>query len=171
MYKSDQHKSELEALNRHKEEHALSVGNDERLRNAMVKELSENEAYTTLSREQAKVLNRATSLEVLYNMVMTYDEGKPLSGEFAFSALAKGRIFGDGMTFDENLASFNDLLNSLISSSEENLVEFKRVAGIILDAVKPHLESFCLKSSISAGIELRLRQQMQQDRTSKKGRK
>lgn len=152
QYSNEEHKRIIEEANQLKESGKLSAGNEANLEVEITRNLMTDPKYSALSKNEGLVSGRASAFETLYNMVGLYNEGEPVSGCYLFTSLRKNRVFAAGLTYGENIESFDLLLENLASKDKKKVEAFKATAMILKREVIPYLQEWTLKNMMSEKI-------------------
>ena len=112
---------------------------DKNLKKQAAKLLSKDEEYKTLAEENVKYDAEARALDAVLAIVDSLQAGYVVGGVDIYTKLKNLQVFKDGLSVEDNIASYNSLFLS-ITGNEENLAIVYANKDKVLALIKPFLE-------------------------------
>lgn len=114
--------------------------------------LSNNAEYKELSTRNQLISGRSQAFAAIYDAVLAYREGHPISGATLFTTLQKTKVYAPGIDVEKNLRSYDELMKDVVCGDAKSKKEFDEVAAIIKEATVPYLKAY-IKQSLMFEME------------------
>lgn len=108
--------------------------------------LSKNPQYKELSTRNMLIAGRSQAFAAIYDAVLAYQDGHPISGATLFTTLQKTKVYAPGVDVATNLRSYDELMNDVVCGDEKSKKKFDEVSAIIKKATVPYLEDYITQS-------------------------
>ena len=139
---------------------------------AIVKaKLNKNADYKRVNKSNQLVAGRSTAFGAVYDAILAYQEGHPVSGATLFTTLEKTRVYVPGLGVEANLKSFDSLVKDVVCGSEETKKSMAEVASVLKEATKPYLKDYIAQSILFETAKTEAIQQIISEGSVKRSKK
>lgn len=135
-------------------EYDISPNHADRVTEKALAAVENNKRYQALSNLELEIPAKANTFSALYAAVNSYHEGNIIHGASLFVALLRGGVYSEKLTYDENLKSYDSLIDDIICMDSKNVDKFKAGMEDLKAKTIPFLKIFCEKNAIKDQIKI-----------------